>query len=218
MLEVLIRIIPFSLGVMISPVPIIVAILFASSRRRTISGPFFLFGWFVGLFFLVLFFSFLGVGVGSSGTPAFIHWVNLLLGLVLWWLAWLQWRNRKKDALPDWVQYVDDIEARRVAFFGFLFATVANPKNFPLTAATGIAIAESGLGLGWALIVGAVFAVFSSLVIALSVGLPFTKVGGKIMDRLKVFLESHATKIMIPLFLVLGAFIIISSVQGIATG
>lgn len=133
---------PLAVGVLISPVPAIASILVASSRRGASNGPAFAAGWFVGVLLIVLIFSLLGVGAGEM--PAFFHWVNLFLGLLLWWFALQAYLNRNKRELPPWLQAVDELKPPRAGMFGFLLATIANPKNLPLRAAAGVIVAESG--------------------------------------------------------------------------
>jgi len=214
MLRLLSGVMPFAIAIIISPVPVAAAITAATSRRRVANGSSFLGGWFIGLLLLVILFSMLGARLGRE-IEIFIYWLELVLGLFLWGLAWLEWHNRHKKGATDLVTAVEDLTPRNAAIFGFLLATITNPKNIPLVAAMGATVAGSGVGAGQAMIVGFIFTVFSSLSIALAVGLPMTKPGGKVMDRFRDWLERRSTAILVPLFVVLGALLISHWFQGI---
>jgi threonine/homoserine/homoserine lactone efflux protein len=203
---------------MVSPVPILAAVIIAGSRRRFSNGPAFLGGWFVGLLLLMLLFSVVGARTSGGQTPIFVHWVELALGLFLCWLAWREWSTRKRRKLPGWVEKLDEFKARNTAALGFLLATAANPKNIPLTAAAGAAVAESEVGATGAVTVSFIFAIVSSLTVGLSIGISMTRVGGRIMDRFDDWLQRHTTEIMVPLFLLIGALLVSNGVQGIRAG
>ena len=216
MLSALVGLLPFAVGVIISPVPIIAAIIVATSRRRFSTGPAFLAGWFVGLLGLMILFSELGATFGRDGPPVFVHVVGLVLGFFLWWLAWKEWRDRDKKEMPAWLESVDELKAYNAFVFGLALATIVNPKNIPLTVAAGTVVARSGIGFGGALVVAIVFSVIASLSIALSVGLPLTEVGGRFMDRFRDWLQRRTTMIMVPLFVLIGTVLIVTSILGIS--
>ncbi|MEV0201225.1 GAP family protein [Nonomuraea sp. NPDC050691] len=203
---------PIAVGVIISPVSAIAAILIVSSRRGALNGFAFALGWFVGVLLIVLILSLLGVGAGE--TPVFFHWVNLFLGLFLWWLARREYHNRGRKELPAWLQAVDDLKPHNAALFGLL-ATIANPKNLPLGAAAGVILANSDLSSAQTVIACAVFAAVSSLGMVLAAVLRFTSAGAAALGRLKDWLAEESPGITIALFLVVGTLLINSSVQAI---
>lgn len=212
MVDVLARIMPIAVGVIISPVPLIAAILIVSSRRGAVNGAAFALGWFVGVLVIVLVLSLLGVGGGE--TPVFFHWINLFLGLLLWWLARREYHNREKKELPAWLKAVDDFKPHNAAFFGLL-ATLANPKNVPLGAAAGVILANADLSAAQTLIACAVFAAVSSLGMVLATVLRFTRAGAAALSRLKDWLVDESPGITIALMLVVGTLLIDNSVEAI---
>jgi threonine/homoserine/homoserine lactone efflux protein len=212
MLEVLAAIMPIAVGVIISPVPAIGIILIVSSRRGASNGPAFTLGWFVGMLLIVLILTLLEIGAG--GLPVAFHWVNLFLGLFLWWLARREYHIREKRELPAWLKAVDDLKTRNAVLLG-LVATIANPKNLPLGAAAGVTLVNADLSTGQALIACVVFAAVSSVGMVLAVVLRFTGAGTVALDRLKDWLIEENPGITIALFLVVGTLLINNSVQAI---
>lgn len=109
------EILPFTLGIAISPLPIIVVILTLLSPRARTSGPGFLLGWVIGILGVLLALTFLSAFLPEPQTELAANpWegaIKLALGALLLWLAGKRWRKRPKDgetpALPAWMEKVD---------------------------------------------------------------------------------------------------------------
>ena len=97
------QILPYAIGVAVSPVPIIAVILVLFSSRARTNGPIFLAGWIIGV-------GVVGVAVyllarrgrrrvhqGASDTS---YRVKLVLGLLFLFLAVKQWRSRPRPGQP----------------------------------------------------------------------------------------------------------------------
>jgi Sap, sulfolipid-1-addressing protein len=90
------EVLPFAIGVAISPVPIIAVILLFSARART-NGPAFLLGWIVGLGVVcaVAYSPSDSADVStSSGASDTVSWGKIGLGALLLVLAMRNWRKR----------------------------------------------------------------------------------------------------------------------------
>ena len=82
MAQAIASVLPFAVGIMVSPIPIVAVILMLFTKRATVNGPAFLVGWVLGLSVLAavgyLAASALGWGDGSStsATASNVHGVS----------------------------------------------------------------------------------------------------------------------------------------------
>src|SRR3954462_8368072 len=94
------ELLPLAVGVAISPIPIIAAILMLLSPKARGTSLGFLLGWVLGIVVAVVLFTLLSSFLPESGTDApkpVAGGIKLVLGLVLVRLAVRQWRSRPKD-------------------------------------------------------------------------------------------------------------------------
>jgi len=209
-------ILPFALGVAISPVPIIAAILMLLSPRARVTGTGFLLGWVVGIIVAVTLFTLLSSVLPTDGEDAsqpIKGLVQVVLGALLLLLAVRQWRGRPKageePALPKWMQAIDTITFPKALGLGFLLSAV-NPKNLLLAASAGVTIGAAALDGGSAAIAIAVFTlVAASTVLVPVVGylVAAEKLRGR-LDALRGWLARENAVIMTVLLLVLGVMVI----------
>ena len=209
-------ILPLALGVAISPIPIIAAILMLLSPKARVTSVGFLLGWVAGIVIAVTVFTLLA-SVLPRGETDDSHPVKgviqLVLGALLLLLALRQWRGRpragEEPALPKWMQAIDQVTFAKALGPGFLLSAV-NPKNLLLAAAAGTDIGSARLDTGSIVIVIAVFTVIAASTILIPV------VGYLIAaDRLKAplaalrgWLAKENAVIMAVLLLVIGANLI----------
>lgn len=170
------EILPFAVGIAISPLPIIVVILTLLSPRARSSGPGFLIGWVVGIVSVLLVLTFL-----ATFLPAPQHrddpdpWegaIKVVLGALLLWLAVRQWRKRPRDgetaALPSWMERVDGFGFGSGLRFG-LFLSVVNPKNVILSVSVAVDLGSGDLAFGSTAVIVAVFALLASSTVLIPV-------------------------------------------------
>lgn len=209
-------ILPLAVGVAISPIPIIAAILMLLSPRARVTSVGFLLGWVAGIVIAVTVFTLLSsvlpAGDDDDSNPV-RGVVQLVLGVLLLLLALRQWRGRpkgdKEPALPKWMQAIDQVTFAKALGLGFLLSAL-NPKNLLLAAAAGTDIGTADLDTGSIVVVIAVF----SLIAASTILVPV--VGYLIAaDRLKAplaalrgWLAKENAVIMAVLLLVIGANLI----------
>jgi len=153
-------IIPFALGIAISPIPVIATILMLLSPRARATASAFSIGWVVGVSIAAVIFTSVGalVELGESDTSAPIRGVvRLALATALLLLAIRAFRRRPRgDAsptMPSWMASVTDMTTTRASALGLMLA-VANPKNLVMAASAGIAVGHAGPG--GAMVVGGV--------------------------------------------------------------
>jgi hypothetical protein len=163
---------PSALGVAISPVPIIAAVLMLMSARATRTAPAFAAGWVLGLVVVgvvvLLVANPADVSGGGSGSTA-SGWIKIVLGVLFLAMAVAQWRKRpapgEQAALPGWMAAVDTMPPARAAAIGGALAAL-NPKNLALTLAGTLSIAQAGLSTGGSAVALGVFVLVGSLTVA----------------------------------------------------
>lgn len=209
-------ILPLALGVAISPVPVIAAILMLLSPRAKSTSVGFLIGWLLGIVIAVTVFTLLSSVLPQSGTDAakpIRGVIQLLLGVLLILLAVRQWRGRprgdEEPHLPKWMQAIDQVTFPKALGLGFLLAAV-NPKNLLLAAAAGVAIGSAALDGGSTVLVIAVFTLIAASTILVPV-VAYLIASEKLhrpLDALRVWLGKENAIIMAVLLLVIGVDLI----------
>lgn len=209
-------ILPLAVGIAISPIPIIAAILMLLSPKARSTSLGFLGGWVLGIAVAVTIFTLLS-SVLPAGDPdaakPITAVIQLLLGTGLVFLAIRQWRSRPapgvEPALPKWMAGIDTMTAARALGLGFLLAAV-NPKNLLLGAAAGLAVGSAGLDPGAVVLALVVF----TLVAAASVAVPviaYLVASDRMaapLERLRGWLVHNNATVMAVLLLVIGVVMI----------
>ena len=217
------EVLPFAIGVAISPVPIMAVILVLFSTRARVNGPVFALGWIVGVavmstvVYLVADAGDVSTGGGASDTS---YWIKLVLGILLVQLAVRQWRKRpapgETPEAPKWMSAIDTLTPAKAGGLGVLLSTV-NPKNLALSLGAGASLAQVGASGGEAVVGLIVFVVIASVTIATPV--VFSLVGGEraahVLDGWRVWLAAHNTAMMAVLFLVFGAVLFSQGLRGL---
>jgi len=206
------EILPLALGIAISPIPIIAAILMLLSPKARVTSVGFLLGWVLGIVVAVTIFTLLSSVLPEDDPDAskpIKGVVQLILGLLLLWLALSQWRKRPKDGqepvMPRWMQAIDKVTFPVALGLGFLLSAV-NPKNLLMAVGAGLVIGETGLAAGETVVVIAVFTLLAaSTVLVPVVGylLAAERLRGT-LDALRGWLAHNNAIIMAVLLLVIG--------------
>ncbi len=205
-----------ALGVAISPIPIIAAILMLLSSRARVTGPGFLLGWVLGIVVAVTVFTVLSSILPSEdpdGSQPIKGVIQLVLGALLLLLAVRQWRGRPRagaePAMPKWMQAIDSITFPKALGLGFLLSAV-NPKNLLLAASAGVTIGASGLEAAAMVLPIAIFTVIAaSTVLVPVVGylVAADRLRGP-LDVLRQWLAKENAVIMAVLLLVISVVVI----------
>jgi threonine/homoserine/homoserine lactone efflux protein len=217
------EVLPFAIGVAISPVPIIAVILVLFSARARVNGPVFALGWIVGVavvstvVYLVADAGDVSTSGGASDTS---YWIKLVVGLLLVRFAVRDWRKRpapgETPETPKWMSAIDTLTPAKAGGLGVLLSTV-NPKNLALSLGAGASLAQVGASGGEAAVGLIVFVVIASLTIAVPV--VFSLTGGEraahVLDGWRVWLAAHNTAMMAVLFLVFGAVLFSQGLRGL---
>jgi threonine/homoserine/homoserine lactone efflux protein len=220
--DVIGAILPLAIGIAISPIPIIAAILMLLAPKAKGTSIGFLLGWIVGILVAVTVFTLLSSVLpdGNSDESKPVHGViQIVLGAALLFLALRQWRSRPKHGmnavLPKWMSAIDTMTAGRGFGLGFLLAAV-NPKNLLLGAGAGVTIGSAALPVGSIAVVIAVFTVIAAASVAIPVIaylVASERMAGP-LESLRGWLVQNNATVMAVLLLVIG-FVLIG--KGIAS-
>ncbi len=204
-------ILPFAIGVAVSPVPIIAVILMLFSARARQNGPAFLGGWVVGLTVAVIVVMAVADSAGvDSGQPSTLaDLIKAALGVLLIVLAWRQWNSRPGEgevpAQPAWMATIDTMEPRRAFLLGALLSAV-NPKNLALAIGAALVIAQADLGPGQGTVSIVIFVALASISIIVPVA--YYLAGGEnarnTLDGWKTWLGRNNATVMTVVLLVIG--------------
>jgi threonine/homoserine/homoserine lactone efflux protein len=210
------EILPLALGVAISPVPIIAAILMLLSPKAKTTSVAFLVGWVVGIVVATTVFTLLSslLTEDDSGTSHPVQGViKLVLGVLLVLLAVKQWRSRPhgdtEPALPKWMSAIDTLTPVKGLGLGFLLAAL-NPKNLIMAAGAGVVIGAATLSTGEVVVVIAIFTVLAAATVAVPV-LAYLAAADRMaapLESLRTWLLRENSVVMAVLLLVIGVVMI----------
>jgi hypothetical protein len=216
-------VLPFALGVAISPIPIIAIILMLLSSRAGANSTAFLAGWVVGVVGASVVLLALSGSIGSdSGAPSTRESViKLVLGALLVHLAIRNFRKRphagQEAELPKWLQSIDSLTPGRSAALGVGLSAI-NPKNLLLIAGAMLLVSQYGLSTGDEAGVIAIFVVIATSTVVAPVVL--YHVAGEraqhTLDEMKVWLGHNNAVVMAVLLLVIGVALIGRGVSGLS--
>jgi threonine/homoserine/homoserine lactone efflux protein len=209
-------ILPLALGIAISPVPIIAAILMLLSPKAKGTSVGFMLGWVLGIVIAVVAFTLLSTFIPEQDPDAskpIAGTIKILLGAGLLFLALRQWRSRPKPgeeaALPKWMAAIDTMTAGRGFGLGFLLAAV-NPKNLLMAIGAGVIIGTGGLTAGETTLVIVIFLLIAACTVVVPVVaylLASKRMAGP-LESLRGWLVHNNATVMALVLLVIGVVII----------
>lgn len=216
MTSVIGEILPLAIGVAVSPIPIISAILMLFSPKAKSTSVAFLLGWIAGIVVAIVAFTLMSSVLPqeeAGGPSALAGLIKIVLGVLLLLLAVRQWRGRPANggqaALPKWMSAIDSMTPAKALILGFLLAAV-NPKNLLLAASGGVVIASAQLTVGEAAVVVIVFTVLAGCTILAPV-VAYLLASARMrepLERLREWLLYNNATIMAVLLLVIGVSVV----------
>lgn len=208
-------VLPLAVGIAISPVPIVAAILLLVSPKARTAGTGFALGWILGILTVVVVFLVFAAVIPSptvGGTRPVQGALHLVVGIVLIGLSVRQFRSaaRTRDReLPAWMRAIDRLGFWDALGLGVLLSAV-NPKNLLLGAAAGIALGSSGVRVGEAAVAITVYVLVAASTILLPV-IGVLVAGDRAhqpLHALRAWLERENTVIMGFVLLILGVVVL----------
>jgi len=219
------QVISFSVGVALSPVPIIAVVLMLATPKGRVNGPSFLLGWIAGLAVLGTIVLLISSGASASNHGAPATWVSILkivLGVLLVLLAVKQWRGRPHadtdPELPAWMKTIDTFTPVKSAGMGVVLSAL-NPKNLPLTVGAAAAIAQTGSSTIDQAVALAVFIAIATIGVGAPVAIYFLMGdrATKILAELNHWMARENATIMAVICLIIGAKLIGDAISALAS-
>lgn len=221
--DVLGQVLPYAIGIAISPVPIIAVILMLLSPRAASTSAGFLLGWVVGIVVVTTVFVLLSdvIRPAADGPSPVVAWIKLGLGILLVLAAVRSFRGRpqpgQEPTLPRWMAAVDTMTPGRALGLGCALSGL-NPKNLGMCLAGGSTIGSAGLGGGSVVVGVAVFTVLAASTVAVPV-LARAVAADRMrtpLERLRLWLLHENAVIMAVLLLVIGVQLIGDGISGLS--
>lgn len=218
------QILPFAVAIAVSPLPIVAVVLLLATPQGRVNGPVFVLAGIVGLAAVG---AIVVAAVGGSaeadagGTPAWVSWLKLAVGVLLLLVGVRHWRGRPRgdapDQLPGWLRALDRFGAAKAAGAGVALSAL-NPKNLLLAVAGATVIAQAGLPAGQEAGALAIFIAIGTIGVATPVVLSFAMGtrSRETLDPMKAWLARNNDAIMAVLVLIIGAKLIGDAITGFA--
>ena len=216
---------PFAVGVAVSPMPIVTVVLMLVTPRARTNGLAFTIGWIAGIAVAgaILLLIAGPASVSNSGQPAdWVNWLKLALGLLLLLVAARQWRARPHDGepapTPKWMGALDGFTPVKAAGAGVLLSA-ANPKNLVFIIGGAAAVAQTGISAGEQAIAWAIFTLIATIGVGAPVVIYFAMGAraAKTLNELKNWMAGNNTAIMAVLCLIIAVKLIGDAITGFST-
>ncbi|MBF6173835.1 GAP family protein [Nocardia blacklockiae] len=210
---------PLAMGVAISPIPIVAAILLILTNTAAGAGPGFAAGWCAGIAVVTAVVAALAGTLGDTDArepSAAVSWIKIVLGLVLLFLAAGQWRVRADTTPPRWMRAIGELTTIRSAGLGTALSAL-NPKNLLLCVSAGTTIGTGGLGGGAEIVAIAVFTVLagaSVLAVVLCYALAAERLRGR-LDTARHWLQAQNHAVLAIVLLVMGTVVLGKGIGGL---
>ncbi|MGG7100529.1 GAP family protein [Rhodococcus sp. 24CO] len=220
MLDALGQSLPIAVGLAVVSVPmaVVVLMLVTAGARRSVAA--FLLGWVVGIGTVVaLTIAFVDTAVPETETTQWASIARIVLGFVLFGLAFKQWRSRPRgDAeavQPKWMSSVSSLSPLKS--LGIALLSAANPKNAALAVAGGAAIAAGTNVVPEQAIAAVVFTIVASIAVAapVVVNLVFGEGAASMLDSAKSWMAANNAVMMTAILTLLGAMVLGEGVSGL---
>lgn len=213
---------PLALGIAISPVAIMAAIMMLLSVKAKQKGASFLSGWVIGVLLMLAITTLFGGFLPASDTrgPHFVGSIlQIVIGGAMLLLAWRQWNGQLKPVeerkLPKWMDRVEETGSAKAIWLGFYLAA-ADPKNWLLAASAGISISSSP-NIITRTFCGLIFVGIAVAAVAFPVIYSMSapdKLSG-ILHDIRGWLLTHNAAVLTAVMVVLGADIIGMGISGV---
>ncbi len=212
--DVIGEVLPFAVGVAVSPVPIAAAIVMLFTPKARTNGPIFMIGWIAGLLVVgTIVLSIPGFEPNEGEPSTTTGLIKGLLGLAMIIVAWLAWQKRPKTGettdAPKWMAAIDQFGLGKSFGMGFLLSAV-NPKNLLLTAGAAVSIAGAGMAFSQEMLALVVFvAIAASTVVIPVIGyLILGERADAVFASAKDWLIQNNSVVMAVLLLVFGVSVV----------
>ncbi|MER2085078.1 GAP family protein [Rhodococcus sp. (in: high G+C Gram-positive bacteria)] len=219
---------PIALGLLFVSMPMAVIVLVMITAGAHRGAASFLLGWVLGISAVVAVtiviadYSF-AESESASGSAQSSVWssvVRIVLGLVLFGLAFKQWRARPRDGsdptVPKWMKSIDGLTPRKAFGLAFLSAAV-NPKNAALAVSGAATIAVATNVVAQQIVAAVIFTIIASVGIAspILVKVFSGKRADDILVSAKAWMTANNAVMMAVILVILGATVLGEGLSGL---
>lgn len=200
---------PYTLGLIVSPFPVVAVIallISANGRAKALlfEATWLLMSWIV----LIVLIAVLGsAGAAGHARPAWVAWLALIIGALLLAMAVTGVRRaaRRREGVapqvPRWLAAMDTLTPSKIIGVAALLI-VANPVNLTSLAGGAITAAHEPLPLGRQLVLTAVFVVIGSIGVLTPYATALSAGGEQRLQRMRDWLIRHNGALSLLLILV----------------
>jgi threonine/homoserine/homoserine lactone efflux protein len=213
----LVELIPLALVIALSPLSIIPAVLVLRSARPRPAGLAFLAGWLLGLFGLAAAFLLLSGLVGDfDKPPRWASWLRIVVGVALIGLGVFRWLRRGQAHTPKWMTKLTDMSPGR-SFATAMLLVVVNPKVLFVSAAAGLAVGTSGLGVAgaWSAMVYFALVAGSTVLIPIVAYALYTHRLDAPLRRVGEWMEQQHAVLVAGILVVIGLLVLYKGIHGV---
>ncbi|UGT57321.1 GAP family protein [Nocardia asteroides] len=217
--QVLGDLLPLAVGIALSPIPIVAAILMILSRNAGGAAKGFAAGWVLGILLVTVIVTLVSGSLSDESAQepsAVVSWIKIVLGAGLIVLAVRQWQARADTAVPAWMQAIDSMTTAKATGLGALLSGV-NPKNLLLGLSAGLVIGGAGLGTGATITAVVVFTLLASSTV-LAVVLGYLVAADRLrptLNSLREWLQANNHAVMAIVLVVMGAVVLGKGIGGL---
>ncbi|UBU18271.1 GAP family protein [Nonomuraea gerenzanensis] len=211
---------PYTLGLIVSPFPVVAVIALLISANGRAKALLFEVTWLV-MSWVVLLALITFLGATGHAKPAWVSWVALAAGILLLLMALsgirraARRRQRAAPEVPRWIAAMDTLTPPRIVGVAALLI-IANPVNLASLAGGAIAAAREPLPLGRQLVLAAVFVVIGSLGVLAPYATALTGGGERRLQWMRGWLIRHNGALSLLLLLVFALLFLSRGLRGLA--
>jgi threonine/homoserine/homoserine lactone efflux protein len=219
------QVLPFAVGVAISPMPVVAMVLMLITPQARANGVTFVLGWMLGIAVAgaILLSVASPADASDEGAPAdWVSWLKLALGVLLVLVAVKEWKARPAPGveapMPKWMSALDGIRPVKAGGLAILLGTI-NPKNLLLIVGGAAAVAQTGVSAGDQTVAWIVFTLIATIGVAapLVVYFAMDHRAPAILEELKDWMARNNTAVMAVLCLVIGVKLFGDAITGLSS-
>ncbi|MEV0826636.1 GAP family protein [Nonomuraea rubra] len=214
---------PYTLGLIVSPFPVVAVIALLVSTGGRAKATVFELAWLVVSWLVLLALTVLlgALGAGAHGRqPAWLSYLALVVGLALLAVAYAGARRAARRAagqaprVPRWIAAMDAMTKPKIAGVATALI-VANPVNLTSLIGGAIAAGRVPLSLVQQAVLAAVFVVLGSVGVLVPYVLTMREGGEERLARLRAWLILHNGALTLLLVMVFGLLFLAKGLRGI---
>lgn len=218
--DAIVDLLPLTVGMILSPIPIIAVIVLLLTTRGTHRAEVFLAAWFLSSLIVPALIAQIPPATGPADTRRMVAgWTLTILGVLLLLSALLPLRGmasrQRGEPIkpPSWLSAIDELTLGKIALAAVAL-NVVNPVNLSMLLGAGAALGKHALPLGQDIGAAATFAAISSLGILVPLVIVLIP---RLRDHfplrsIREFLIQHNSAIQLVVSLLFGVLLLIKGI------